>query len=132
MCYYRPAGLLTHSEETGTTMKPTLVTAATMLELAPLIHAIEAQKLSAAGFPETFGGTVGTSAVLLAVTGMGKVNTAMAITALFERNRPGLLINTGCAGAYPGSGLKLGDLALATAEVYGDEGVMTPTGWESL
>lgn len=127
-----PLCLLTPSEETGTTMRPTLVTAATMLELAPLIHAIEAQKLSAAEFPETFGGTVGTSAVLLAVTGMGKVNTAMAITALFERHRPGLLINTGCAGAYPGSGLKLGDLALATAEVYGDEGVLTPTGWESL
>jgi futalosine hydrolase len=75
---------------------------------------------------------VGDAAFILAVTGMGKVNAAAAITALLERHQPVLIINTGCAGAYPGSGLAVGDLALATTEVYGDEGVLTPSGWESL
>jgi futalosine hydrolase len=30
------------------------------------------------------------------------------------------------------SGLKVGDLAMATAEMHGDEGVLAPDGWHSL
>ena len=45
---------------------------------------------------------------------------------------PALIINTGCAGAYSGSGLNVGDLAVASTEVYGDEGVETPRGWQSM
>jgi futalosine hydrolase len=63
---------------------------------------------------------------------MGKVNAAAVTTFLVERFRPRLMINTGCGGAYSGSGLRVGDLAVATAEIYGDEGVLTVTGWHSL
>ena len=69
---------------------------------------------------------------ILAVTGIGKVNTAAAVTSLLERFEPELLINTGCAGAYRGSGLAVGDLAMATDEVFGDEGVLGTDGWHSL
>jgi futalosine hydrolase len=69
---------------------------------------------------------------VVAVTGIGKVNTAAAVAALLDRFEPELLINTGCAGAYRGSGLAVGDLAMATAEVFGDEGVLAPDGWHSL
>jgi futalosine hydrolase len=34
-------------------------------------------------------------------------------------------------GAYPGSGLATGSLALATREIYGDEGVAAPDAWLS-
>jgi futalosine hydrolase len=54
------------------------------------------------------------------------------VTALLGRFEPEILINIGCAGAYPESGLAVGDLALATMELFGDEGVMTPEGWRSL
>ena len=35
----------------------------------------------------------------------------------------------GSAGVYPGHGLQIGDLLLASAEFYGDEGALTPTGF---
>jgi futalosine hydrolase len=35
----------------------------------------------------------------------------------------------GCAGAYPGSGLKIGDLVVASEECYGDEGAQTSAGF---
>jgi futalosine hydrolase len=43
-----------------------------------------------------------------------------------------IIINIGCAGAYAGSGLSVGDLAIASSEIYGDEGVLTPSGWQPL
>jgi futalosine hydrolase len=69
---------------------------------------------------------------LLAVTGIGKVNASSTATALLEHFAPEILINIGCAGAYAERGLAVGDLALATEEVFGDEGVVTPDGWHSL
>lgn len=113
-------------------MKPPLITASTMQELSPLIRTIGARRLSSAKFPETYEGKIDSVGILLAVTGIGKVNTAASIAALLEHHRPRLLINTGCAGAYAGSELAVGDLAVATTEVFGDEGVLTPAGWESL
>ncbi len=113
-------------------MKPTIITAATVEELTSLIRSTGAERESRMAYQETYRGKVGTSTVILCATGMGKVNTASAVTALLERYESKLLINTGCAGAYRGSGLGVGDLALASAEVYGDEGVITPSGWEPL
>ncbi|NVO00388.1 MAG: futalosine hydrolase [Geobacteraceae bacterium] len=70
--------------------------------------------------------------IYLALTGMGKVNAAIKTTQTIERFKPSLIINTGCGGAYGSSGLGVGDLAIATAEVYGDEGVLTVNGWHTL
>ena len=114
-------------------MNPIIVAAATRHELSQLIRSIGAREVRRKyGFRETYRGKVGSATVLLAVTGIGKANTASALTALLERYTPRLLIDTGCCGAYGGSGLAVGDLAVASAEVYGDEGVLTPSGWESL
>ncbi|CAA9368768.1 MAG: Futalosine hydrolase [uncultured Gemmatimonadetes bacterium] len=65
----------------------------------------------------------------LLVTGMGKTNAAYALTVLLERELVRVVISFGIAGAYVGSGLGVGSIALASAAVYGDEGVQTPTGW---
>ncbi|MDF1580731.1 MAG: futalosine hydrolase [Desulfuromonadales bacterium] len=69
---------------------------------------------------------------LLLHTGVGKVNAASAATALLERITPRAIIVCGCGGAYPDSGLRVGDLAVATAEIFGDEGVSTPTGFQDM
>lgn len=113
-------------------MKPVLVTAATPGELSLLVSALEGRERFQAGHRDAYRGEVEERPVILAVTGIGKVNTAVSVTALLERFEPELLINTGCAGAYRGSGLAPGDLAIATAEVFGDEGVLAPDGWHSL
>jgi futalosine hydrolase len=70
--------------------------------------------------------------VLLIASGLGKVNAAHASTCLIENYPVNCVINIGVGGAYPGSGLKIGDVAIATKEIYGDEGVITSEGWDSL
>jgi len=113
-------------------MKPIIVTAATHLELSLLINTLEAADRMFIGRREVFHGMIAGRHTLLAMTGIGKVNAASTATTLLEHFEPEILINTGCAGAYEGSGLSVGDLAIATAEVFGDEGVMTPDGWRPL
>lgn len=111
-------------------MKPLLVTAAIPLELRLLIRDTGAREV-ATDLPLTvYKGKVGKTVVIISLTGIGKANAAASISALIARYKPGLLINTGCAGAYMGSGLTVGDLALASVEIFGDEGVLTPEGWE--
>jgi futalosine hydrolase len=113
-------------------MPPVIVTASTMMELSQLIEAAGASPVSGTGHLPLYRGSVAEREVLLAVTGIGKVNAACAATLLLERFRPAFLINTGCGGAFPGSGLSLGDLAVASSETFADEGVETPEGWRGL
>lgn len=69
--------------------------------------------------------------VVLLPGGMGKTNAAHALTALLETTDVRGVVGFGIGGAYPGTGLDVGGIALATAAVYGDEGVMAPGGWMS-
>ncbi|MBI5196082.1 MAG: futalosine hydrolase [Nitrospirae bacterium] len=70
--------------------------------------------------------------ILLMNTGIGKVNAAHAVTALIEHYPLKCVINSGAGGAYPHSVLAVGDIAVASKEIYGDEGVMSPGGWKDL
>lgn len=77
-------------------------------------------------------GFIGNRRIVCCAGGVGKANAASAATALMERYNPEIIINTGCGGAYPGSGLTVGDLAVASEEYFADEGVLTPAGWKNL
>lgn len=70
--------------------------------------------------------------ILLLNTGIGKVNAAHSATCIIEHFPVRGIVNIGVGGAYPGSGLNIGDIASASKEIYGDEGVITSKGWESL
>lgn len=72
-----------------------------------------------------FLGEVGGQELVLVLTGVGKANAASACTVALMTYRPALVINFGCAGAFPQTELALGDLVLATEEIFGDEGVAT-------
>ena len=63
------------------------------------------------------------------VTGVGPVNAAHALTMAIAERRPDRVINIGIGGAYPLSGLAIGDVACASEEVYGDLGAQSPTGF---
>jgi futalosine hydrolase len=64
------------------------------------------------------------------VTGLGAVNTAHALTRqLLTQPRPSIVIQAGIAGAYVPAGVAVGSVLLATEEMYGDVGVLTPEGW---
>ncbi len=67
--------------------------------------------------------------VIHIVSGMGKTNAAHATTILLEKFSPETVILFGVGGAYPFTGLKVGDIAVAEKEVYGDEGVLVPDGF---
>lgn len=77
-------------------------------------------------------GRVGGKTVKAFITGIGQVNAAQAITAMMEYDRPDIVIMAGCAGAYTGSSLKVGDVAVATEEIYAEAGVMTPKGFKGM
>ncbi len=66
---------------------------------------------------------------VLVISGYDKANAAVATALLLERFAPSLLVNFGIAGAFPGSGLALCDVVLATADSYADTGSSSPQGW---
>jgi futalosine hydrolase len=110
---------------------PVAIVAAVEFELEPLQRRLHrAESLSVGRKPAIAGVLDGTPVILLAA-GMGKTNAAQALTALLESRAVRGVLNTGVGGAYPGSGLGVGEVALATEENYGDEGVETPQGWIS-
>jgi len=75
-------------------------------------------------------GTIGTQRVLLCVGGMGKVNAAHTATLMLARFDPVALVVFGIGGAYPSSGARIGDIAIAQEEIAGDEGVLTREGFK--
>jgi len=68
--------------------------------------------------------------ILLCISGMGKVNAAHAATLMFSRFNPKAIVVFGIGGAYPSSGARIGDLAIAKEEIAGDEGVLTQEGFK--
>lgn len=100
------------------------------LEARPLLDRMETTTIDLDHRP-TFRGHLGGVDVVVLIGGMGKTNAAQAVTILAERFAPAAIIGFGVAGAYRSSGLQVGDVAVATEEIYGDEGVDTPDGWMS-
>jgi len=60
------------------------------------------------------------------VTGVG-IPLALALTLrALGRERPQRILNIGIAGAYPSSGLGIGDIVIGQSEIYGDVGFELP------
>jgi len=113
-------------------MKPILILAATPQEIVLLEHALGCavrRKTAAFDYVE---GSLGHQPVVICAGGIGKINAAAATAVLIELCQPRLVINSGCAGAYLASGLSVGELAVASDEFLGDEGVQTSAGWQDL
>lgn len=113
-------------------MKPILILTATAQESGLLEHALASatrRKMVAFEYAE---GHLGNIPLVICAGGIGKINAAAATATLIERCHPRLVINTGCGGAYLASGLTVGELAVASDEFLGDEGVLTSDGWQDL
>ena len=113
-------------------MKPIVVIAAVPQETGTLEKALEYSVTVKGGGFEYVEGMIGAVPVVVCAGGVGKINAAAATALLIERCQPRLVINTGCAGAYIGSGLALGNLVVASEEVLADEGVVVGAGWHDL
>ncbi len=113
-------------------LKPVVIIGAVSQELALLAASLKNRtETGDQAFPVS-DGQINDQRVICCTAGVGKANASAATAALLERYQPRLVITTGCCGAYPDSGLMVGDLAMATDEVFGDEGVLTNQGWLGL
>ncbi len=90
-------------------MKPVVIIAAVPQEIELLEMALEHfGKVKTGGF-EYVEGTLGKLRVVVSAGGVGKANAAATAAVMIDRYQPQLVINTGCAGAYIGSGLAIGN-----------------------
>jgi futalosine hydrolase len=62
-------------------------------------------------------------------TGVGPVNAAHAVTLFLATTGARAVVVCGVGGAYPGSGLEVGDVVCAATECYGDLGATSPSGF---
>jgi futalosine hydrolase len=108
------------------------IVAAVPSETALLRRSLSPCEVRRCGQRELYLGTLHGRKIALLHTGIGKTNAASAVTALLETLRLAAVVVVGSGGAYPGSSLDIGDLAMATEEVFGDEGVATPDGFRDF
>lgn len=62
-------------------------------------------------------------------TGVGPVNAAHAVTLFLAQADARAVVVCGVGGAYPASGLQIGDVVCAASECYGDLGATSPAGF---
>ncbi|HET7275999.1 MAG TPA: futalosine hydrolase [Longimicrobiaceae bacterium] len=108
---------------------PILLICSVELEAAPIHALLAGSRAIEIASTDCVSGTVSGVPIILLVGGMGKTNAAHALSAVLALHRVSMIIGFGVAGAYLRSGLEPGAIALASSEVYGDEGVRTSSGW---
>ena len=81
---------------------------------------------------EILHGNLGDKKVLVTFSGLGKINAAAAAAALLSSYSVSRLWMWGSAGAYDLAGVEINDVALASEEILGDEGVATISSWQPL
>ena len=108
-----------------------IVTAATPFETAWIASQLVRPRPVDIGKFIALRGRLGAEPILILHSGVGKTNAAHEATLLLENFQPDLMLLIGCGGAYRSSGMIPGDLAIASEEIFGDEGVITPQGWRS-
>ena len=69
------------------------------------------------------------TSVAIVRTGVGPVNAAHAVTSFLTKTGARAIIVCGVGGAYPASGLAIGDVVCAASECYGDLGATSPSGF---
>lgn len=102
--------------------KRLLVCAATAGELHTFLRDDEIRSLPVLEAQPWF--ELGTFAVT--VTGVGIPCTLLRLPRLLELWKPDLVLNIGIAGAYPNSGVAIGDVAIVRSETFGDIGFELP------
>jgi adenosylhomocysteine nucleosidase len=88
-------------------------------EIKLLRARLENIRQESAGVFEYLCGTLEGKPVALLQCGIGKVSSAVGCTALIDRYKPSLVINTGSAGGM-GDGQSIGDVVIASALLYHD------------
>ena len=99
------------------------------MEGKPLREALEGLERLEFPLGQLYSGTFASQPLYLAHLGVAKVNTAAGLALAIHTLRPERVIQFGIGGAYVGSFLSVGMLAVAAREVHLDTGVVTAEGW---
>lgn len=99
-------------------------------ECSAILGSMSIQEHIEMGSKTFYRGTVFDKDVVLCPGGMGKANSAHAAALLITRFAPKAIVIFGIGGAYPTSGAEIGDIAIASEEIAGDEGVLTLDGFK--
>lgn len=110
---------------------PLLLVTATRLE-AEALHAAAAWEALTSPWGRLYRSRLHDREVLLAHLGVGKVNTAAGLALLVARYAPQAVVQFGVGGAYVGSFLSVGMVAIAAREIHLDTGVTDAEGWHGM
>jgi futalosine hydrolase len=113
-------------------MKPLAIITAVPFETAQIQAVMKGVRKSKIGNKTVYNGMLSSKKIIIIQAGIGKVNAAHAATCIIESFSVRCILNVGVGGAFPGSGLQVGDVAIASKEFYGDEGVAGPGGWKDM
>nr|MBL0717260.1 hypothetical protein [Desulfobacterales bacterium] len=105
-----------------------LIAAATHNEISNLMDLIEQPSATLIGGRNVISGCMNNQPVRIIITGPALINNVQALTASIENSRPGMIIQTGSAGAFKETGLDIGDIGIATEEIDVHLGIETETG----
>ena len=105
-----------------------LIAAATHNEISNLMDLIEQPSATLIGGRNVISGCMNNQPVRIIITGPALINNVQALTAAIENSRPGMIIQTGSAGAFKETGLDIGDISIATEEIDVHLGIETETG----
>jgi futalosine hydrolase len=72
------------------------------------------------------------TSVVICICGVGKANAAYSTGLFIERFSPDIIYLIGIGGAYPSSGLNIGDIVIGEKEIYGDEGLALKDGFHTM
>ena len=93
-----------------------LIVGAVFQEIKPIIEKLKAARKLSIGKRQIFCGTLFNQSMIIVASGIGMLNAVQAVTAVIEKMPVHLIINTGCAGAFPGAGIAIGDIGIAKQE----------------
>jgi futalosine hydrolase len=115
----------------GSAPPPVLVVAATVLELEPLRAHLDLTPVASA-WDEAVSAECGGTSVVLQALGLGKANTAAGLVAALAAWRPRAVVQVGIGGAYLGSFLSVGTVAVADEDLDLGLGLRDASGWRGL
>lgn len=113
-------------------MSLSAVIASTEIEVSLIRGLLSQKELSETQGKTFYKGFLGNKETAVCICGVGKVNAAHGTALLIEKFKPNLVYVIGVGGAYPSSGLSIGDIVIAEKEIYGDEGLLAKDGFRTL
>lgn len=105
-----------------------LIIAAVEQEMEFIQSSMQKIRTISAGYRNLTEGNFSDHHLRLLISGPGIMNAIQATTACIEMERPSLIIQTGSGGAFPQSGLKPGDIGIASEEFDAQLGIEDESG----